>query len=96
MSAGDREGLVAGAGDAVDGLLQAELVQELLEPLAVFGEVDGVGRGAEDRDAFVRAAPGPASAGVWPPNCTMTPCRVPFSCSTRRISSTCSSVSGSK
>ncbi len=35
-------------------------------------------------------------SGVWPPNCTMTPCSVPLSCSTRRISITCSNVSGSK
>ena len=36
-----------------DGLAQAEAVQQLLEALAVLGEVDGVGRGAEDRDAGV-------------------------------------------
>jgi len=35
------------------GLLEVEFVEQLLEPFAVFGKVDGVGRGAEDRDAFV-------------------------------------------
>ena len=49
---GDGEGLVPAAGGAVVRLLEAKLVEELLEPLTVFGKVDGVGRGAEDRDAF--------------------------------------------
>ena len=35
------------------GLAQVEAVEERLEALAVLGEVDGVGRGAEDRDAGV-------------------------------------------
>ena len=35
-------------------------------------------------------------SGVWPPNCTMTPCRVPFARSVSMISSTSSAVSGSK
>ena len=37
-------------GDAVGGLAQLELMQELLEALAVLGQVDGVGRGPEDGD----------------------------------------------
>ena len=36
-------------GDAVLRLLQAQLVEHALEAVAVFGEIDGVGRGAEDR-----------------------------------------------
>ena len=48
---GDRDRLVAAAGDAVGGLLQAQLVDQLGEALAVLGQVDAVGRGAEDRDA---------------------------------------------
>ena len=36
-------------GDAVLRLLQPQLVEHALEAVAVFGEVDGVGRGAEDR-----------------------------------------------
>ena len=36
------------------GWLQAELVDQLGEALAVLGEVDRVGRGAEDRDALGR------------------------------------------
>ena len=40
-------------GDAVVGLFQAEGFDQIGEALAVFGEVDHVRRGAEDRDAFV-------------------------------------------
>ena len=47
------EGLVAAAGDGVDRLGDLQPVQQLLEALAVLGQVDGVGRGAEDRDAGV-------------------------------------------
>ena len=36
-------------GDAVLRLAQLEPVEQLLEAVAVFGEIDGVGRGAEDR-----------------------------------------------
>ena len=36
-------------GDAVLRLLQPQLVEHALEAVAVFGEIDGVGRGAEDR-----------------------------------------------
>ena len=36
-------------GDAVLRLLQAQFVEHALEAVAVLGEVDGVGRGAEDR-----------------------------------------------
>ena len=35
-------------------------------------------------------------SGVWPPNCTITPLTLPFAHSVRTISSTSSSVSGSK
>ncbi|AEM40103.1 hypothetical protein KVU_0264 [Ketogulonicigenium vulgare WSH-001] len=38
-------------GDAVDRLFQTEVFNQLLETLAVFGQVDGVGRCAEDGDA---------------------------------------------
>ncbi len=46
-----RDRLVAAAGEAVGGLLEAELVDQLGKPLAVLGKVDAVGRGAEDRDS---------------------------------------------
>ena len=36
-------------GDAVLRLAQLEFVEQLLEAVAVFGEIDHVGRGAEDR-----------------------------------------------
>ena len=48
---GDRDRLVAAAGKAVGRLLQAQLVDQLGEALAVLGQVDAVRRGAEDRDA---------------------------------------------
>ncbi len=47
---GHRDRLVAAAGDAVLGLLELELVDQLGEALAVFGQVDRIGRSAEDRD----------------------------------------------
>ena len=40
-------------GDAVFRLLEAEFIYKLLKTLAIFGEVDRVGRCAEDRDAFI-------------------------------------------
>ena len=52
----------AGTGDAVFGLQQAEPVQQLLEAFAVFRKVDGVGAGAEDRDAGLSPAPATVSA----------------------------------
>ena len=36
-------------GDAVFRLLQPQLVEHALEAVAVLGQIDGVGRGAEDR-----------------------------------------------
>ena len=44
-------------GDAAFGLRQLQLVDQRLEPVAVFGKIDGVGRRAEDRHAglFQRA-----------------------------------------
>ena len=77
-------------------LAQLELLEQLLEAVAVLGEVDGVGRGAEDRHVGLSPAPAASLSGVWPPNCTMTPCSVPLLRSAATISSTSSAVSGSK
>ena len=41
--------LLRARGDAALRLAQLELFEQLLEAVAVLGEVDGVGRGAEDR-----------------------------------------------
>ena len=41
--------LLDAGGDAVARLAQAQLLDQQLETVAVFGEVDGVGRGAQDR-----------------------------------------------
>ena len=48
---GDAARLRGGAGDAALGLLEPEPVDQRLEAVAVLGEVDGVGRGAQDRHA---------------------------------------------
>ena len=49
MLVGDRARLARAGGDAALRLAQLEPVEQLLEAVAVLGEVDGVGRGAEDR-----------------------------------------------
>ena len=43
--------LRGGPGNAVLRMAQFELAQQSGETVAVFGEVDGIGRGAQDRDA---------------------------------------------
>ena len=48
---GDRARLARRLGDAALGLLQLQALDQRLEAVAVLGEVDGVGRGAEDRHA---------------------------------------------
>ena len=50
---GDGARFAGRAGDAAVGLLQPELLDQLLEPVAILGEIDGVGRGAEDGHAGV-------------------------------------------
>ena len=53
-----------------EGML--ELVEQLAEELAILGEIDVLGIGADDRHA--RPFSGSASvSGVCPPNWTMTP-----------------------
>ena len=47
----DRDGFLAAARDTILGLLELQLVDQRREALAVFGEVDRVGRGAEDGHA---------------------------------------------
>ena len=48
----------------LSGWREAEAVEERLEALAVLGEVDGVGRGAEDRDAGVVQGVGELERGL--------------------------------
>jgi hypothetical protein len=48
---GDGDGLFLRRRRAVVGLAQLQLVDQLLEALAILGEIDGVGRGAEDGNA---------------------------------------------
>ncbi len=78
------------------GCLQLELVEHALEAVAVLGEVDRIRRGAEDRHLRRLPARRASFSGVWPPNCTITPCSVPLERSVSMISSTSSAVSGSK
>ena len=54
------------------GCFRPSSLHMLLEALAVLGEVDRVGRGADDRHAGGLEARASFS-GVWPPNCTITP-----------------------
>ena len=51
--AGAFEGFLSATGGGVDWLGDAEGMQQVLEAFAVLGEVEGVGGGAEDRDALV-------------------------------------------
>ena len=53
-------------------------LDQRLEAVAVFGEIDRVGRGAEDRNTRGFAAPAASFSGVWPPNCTITPLTLPL------------------
>ena len=50
---GHSKRLIARAGGAVVRLFQAQFVQQLLKTFAVFGQVNRIGRCAQDRDAFV-------------------------------------------
>ena len=49
---GHRKSLIPRPGGAVVGLLEAEILQKALEPLTIFGQINGVGGGAKDRDTF--------------------------------------------
>ena len=54
---GDGARLLGAGGDAALRLPQLEPIEQLLEAVAILGEIDGVGRGAEDR----HVAPFPAA-----------------------------------
>ena len=93
---GDRFGFLGGTGGAVLRLAQAEAVQQMLEALAVLGDVDGVGAGAEDRDLLAAPAPATVSAASARRTARCSRARVPFCCSRRTRAMTSSAVSGSK
>ena len=78
------------------GWQQAKLLQQHLEPLAVLGDVDGVGTGAEDRECRRASSACDSFSGVCPPYCTMQPSTLPRDCSRRTSAITSSAVSGSK
>ncbi len=94
--AGDGARLLDRLGDAVLRLGEVELVQQLLEAVAVLGEVDHVGRGAEDRDAGLFQRVGELQRRLAAELDDDAEQRRPSACSARRISSTSSAVSGSK
>ena len=48
---GDEAGLLERIGDAVFGWVSSSFLMQLGEQVAVFGEIDAVGLGAEDRHA---------------------------------------------
>ncbi len=48
---GDPESFIEGTGDAVVGLLDAQLRDQRGKTLAVFGQIDAIGRSADDRHA---------------------------------------------
>lgn len=82
-------------GGPVRRLSQPEIAQQRLELLPILGQVDGIGGRSEDGDTGTARARASLS-GVCPPNCTITPSKVPRDCSTRKTSMTSSSVNGSK
>ena len=61
---GDFHRFGVGMGDAVVWLFQAKVQHKLLETLAVFGQIDHVGRGAKDRDAGLLQAIGKLQGGL--------------------------------
>ena len=74
----DRLGLGAPSGRCRSAAgAEPEPLDQRLEAVAVLGEVDRLGRGAEDRDLASSSAWASLS-GVWPPNCTITPLTVPL------------------
>ena len=88
---GDVDRLRAALGDPPLRAADAELGEQLAEPLAILGEVDGVERRAEDAEPAASIARASLS-GVWPPNWITTP----SGCSRSQIASTDAVSSGSK
>ncbi len=81
---------------ALTGWAMFEPVQQLLEALAVFGQVDGVGRGAQDRHAGVFEGLGELQRGLAAELDDDAEQSSRSACSTAISSSTSSAVSGSK
>ncbi len=79
---GDLARTLEGGGRAVLRGRQVGLLEHAPELTAIFREVDGLGRGTDDRHpgGFRRRA---RPSGVWPPSWTMTPATVPDSHSAR-------------
>ena len=88
---GDGQGLVHGGGGVVGRLLEAQLVQHLLEESAVLGPVDGLGPVPMMRTPALPRGTA-RFRGVWPPNWRIRPRG--FSAAT--MWSTSSRVRGSK
>ena len=58
------QGFSVTMGDAVLGLFELEGIYQILEPLAVLGQVDCIGCGAQDRDAGVFERVGKLERGL--------------------------------
>ena len=79
---GDLFGFGGGTGDAVFGLAQFQFLEKLGEAVTVFGEDRWHRAWCREWERRVLRVWRRASSGVWPPNWTMTPFRVPLDCST--------------
>jgi len=87
----DLEGLRGVRGHPAVGLVEAELLDALVEEVAILRAVDRLHRGPDQgRSAFL--SPVARFSGVWPPNCTM----IPSGSIARTMFITSSCVSGSK
>ena len=58
------QGFSVRMGDAILGLFELEGIYQILEPLAVLGQVDCIGCGAQDRDAGVFERVGKLERGL--------------------------------
>ena len=89
----DGPGTVEVGGGAAGRLGDLELGAEPVPLVAVLGEVDRVGAGAQHQPSGRTSA---SLSGVWPPRLTMTPSGGPRPARPRRSLSASSRVSGSK
>ena len=93
---GDGAGALRAGRDAAARLADPQAVEQLLEAVAILGEIDGVGRGAEDRHLGVLQRLGELERGLPAElhDDAVQACR--WRARSSMISSTSSSVSGSK
>jgi hypothetical protein len=61
----------------LSGCFKPILRSSCLEAIAVFGEIDRVGLVPRIGAPSASSSGCASFSGVWPPNCTITPCTVP-------------------